>query len=104
MSGKIDLDRLEVAGNAPRVKELSQERHFFWFWRRSRFICNECGTTLQQVGDKYKLTRVTNPESAVWRKYAGKILYSREWANIANGGLSDEEIAVSWTRSHFLER
>jgi hypothetical protein len=81
-----------------RSKDLSQKSHFFWLWKRWRFVCNECGTTLQQVGDKYKLSLVTDPESTVWRKYAGKILHSREWANIANGGLSDEEIIVSWTK------
>jgi hypothetical protein len=86
-----------------RSKDLSQGSHFFWLWKRWRFVCNECGPTLQQVGDKYKLVRVTDSESTVWRKYAGKILYSREWANIANGGLSDEEIIVSWTRPRFPE-
>lgn len=86
-----------------RSKDLSQKSHFFWLWKRWRFVCNECGTTLQQVGDKYMLSLVTDPESTVWRKYAGKILYSREWANIANGGLSDEEIILSWTSSRFPE-
>src|SRR5262252_8067113 len=38
-----------------RSKDLSQQTHFFWFWRRWRFVCNECGTALQQVGEKYKL-------------------------------------------------
>jgi hypothetical protein len=80
-----------------RSKDLSRETHLFWLWRRWCFVCNECGTALQQVGDKYKLVRVVDSESAIWRKYAGKILYSREWANIANGGLSDEEIVVSWS-------
>lgn len=87
-----------------RSKDLSEESHFFWLWKRSRFVCNECGTTLQQVGDKYKLARVADTGGAVWRKYAGKALRSREWANIANGGLSDEEITASWNGSRFLER
>lgn len=78
-----------------RSKDLSRETHFFWLWRRWRFVCNECGTILQQVGDRYKLVRVTDSESAVWQKYAGKVLYSREWANIANGGLSDDEIIAN---------
>ena len=82
-----------------RSKDLSRETHLFWLWRRWRFVCDECGTTLQQVRDKYKLVRVVNSESTIWRKYAGKILYSREWANIANGGLSDDEIIVSWNQS-----
>lgn len=38
------------------------------------------------------LSRVPNEGSYICQKYAGKLLYSREWANIANGGLSDEEI------------
>jgi hypothetical protein len=81
-----------------RSKDLAQENHFFWLWKRWRFVCNECGTTLQQVGDKYRLARVVDPESTVWRKYAGQTLYSREWANIANGGLSDDELVASWSR------
>jgi hypothetical protein len=76
-----------------RSKDLSQESHFFWLWKRWRFVCNECGTTLQQVGSKYKLARVPDTGSLLWQKYAGKILYSREWANIANGGLSDDEFS-----------
>jgi|SRR2546430_17685079 hypothetical protein len=87
-----------------RSKDLFQETNLFWFWLRWRFVCNECGTTLQQVGDKYKLTRVVDLESPVWRKYAGKILYSREWANIANGGLSDEEIVASWSRPRSMDK
>jgi hypothetical protein len=83
-----------------RSKDLFQETHFFWLWKRWRFVCNECGTTLQQVGDKYKLARVAETGSAVWGKYGGKTLYSREWANIANGGLSDEEIiAKRWAEA-----
>jgi hypothetical protein len=78
-------------------KDLAEERHRFWLWNRSRFVCNECGATLQQVGDKYMLSRVPSRDHHIWQKYAGKMLYSREWANIANGGLSDEEIIVSWS-------
>jgi hypothetical protein len=78
-----------------RSKDLSQESHFFWLWKRWRFVCNECGTTLQQVGSKYKLARVPDTGSLLWQKYAGKILYSREWANIANGGLSDDEFIAN---------
>jgi hypothetical protein len=81
-----------------RSKELSEQTHSFWFWRRRRYICNECGTTLEQVNDKYKLVCVADSENAVWQKYAGKALYSREWANIANGGLSDDELVASWTQ------
>jgi hypothetical protein len=84
-----------------RSKDLSHDSHFFWFWKRSRFVCNECGTALQQVGEKYKLARVADTECAVWRRYAGKSLYSREWANIANGGLSDEEISASTSSQRF---
>lgn|SRR5262249_52505659 len=87
-----------------RSKDLSKTLHFFWLWRRCRFVCNECGTALQQIGDRYKLVRVPNSESAVSQKYAGKVLYSREWANIANGGLSDEEIIVSWNSSARVSR
>lgn len=86
-----------------RSKDLSQKSHFFWLWKRWRFVCNECGTTLQQVGEKYMLVCVGDSESAVGRKYGGKILYSREWANIANGGLSDEEIIASWSRPQLME-
>ena len=85
-----------------RSKDLSQESHFFWLWKRWRFVCKECGTTLQQVGDKYKLACVPDTGSAVRLRYAGKSLRSREWANIANGGLSDEEITASWNGSRFL--
>lgn len=70
-----------------RSRDISQETHLFWLWKRWRFVCNECGTSLQQVGEKYMLTRVPDMGSAVWQKYAGKILRRREWANIANGGL-----------------
>src|SRR5215831_20951146 len=59
-----------------RSKDLSQQTHLFWFWRRWRFVCNECGTALQQVGEKYKLVCVGDSESAIGRKYGGKILYS----------------------------
>lgn len=83
-----------------RSKDLSEQTQFRWLWRRRRFVCNECGTTLEQVGDKYKLIRAPDSESAVGRKYAGKVLYRREWANIANGGLSDDEIIASWTKPY----
>jgi hypothetical protein len=79
-----------------RSKDLSRETHFFWLWKRWRFVCNECGTTLQQVGGKYMLARVPDAGSQLWQKYAGKFLYSREWANIANGGLSDDEITANF--------
>jgi hypothetical protein len=59
------------------------------------FICNECGTELQQVGDKYKLARVPDRDSLIWQRYADKMLFRREWSNIANGGLSDDEIVAN---------
>ena len=62
---------------------------------KGKIECNECGTTLQQVGEKYMLARVVDPASLVWRKYTGKALYSREWGNIAKGGLSDDEIIAN---------
>src|SRR5262249_32817155 len=80
-----------------RSKELLEQAHFFLFWRRRRYICNECGTTLEQVGDKYKLVWVVDSEHPIGQKYTGKALYSREWANIANGGLSDEELIARWS-------
>jgi hypothetical protein len=57
------------------------------------FVCNECGTKLRQVGEKYKLDHVADMSCDLWEKYGGQTLYSREWANIANGGLSDAEFA-----------
>jgi hypothetical protein len=71
---------------------LLQKTQFFWFCKRWRFECKECNATLQQVGDKYQLTQVSDKGSIIWHKYGRKTLYSREWANIANGGSSDEEI------------
>jgi hypothetical protein len=54
------------------------------------FVCKECGTTLEQVTDKYKLVRVADTGS-VPQRYVGKVLFRREWSNIANGGLADDE-------------
>jgi hypothetical protein len=78
-----------------RSETLSKKTHVFWFWKRWRFECKECNSTLQQVGEKYQLTHVSDTESVIWRKYGQRMLYSREWANIANGGLSDDEIIAN---------
>ena len=75
-----------------RSKDISSKR----LWRATIFVCNDCGTTLEQVGDQYKLTHVTDTGCSVWQKYAGKILFRREWSNIALGGYSDEELAIMW--------
>jgi len=83
---------------ACRSRNLSQEIHFFWVWKRWRFVCNECGTTLQQVADKYELTQVPDTGNHIWLKYGHKTFYSREWANIANGGLSDDEIITNFRK------
>jgi hypothetical protein len=80
---------------ACRSRNLSQETHFFWLWKRWRFVCKECSTTFQQVGDKYRLTQVSDTGGPIWRKYGLKTLYSCEWANIANGGSSDDEIIAN---------
>jgi hypothetical protein len=72
-----------------RSKDISEKRG-----KGRSFICNECGTELQQVGDKYKLVRVPDTDSFIWQRYADKTLFRREWSNIANGGLSDDEIAA----------
>jgi hypothetical protein len=84
---------------ACRSRTLSQEIHFFWFWKRWRFVCKECSATLEQVGDKYQLTQVPDTGSVIWRKYGQKTLHSREWANIANGGLSDDEIIADLSQT-----
>jgi hypothetical protein len=81
-----------------RSKDISQETHLFWFWKRWRFVCNECGTTLQQVGSRYMLACVPDTESSIWRKYGQKILRSGEWANIANGGFSDDELTANFAK------
>jgi ribosomal protein L37AE/L43A len=78
-----------------RSRNLLQKTHFFWLWNCWRFVCNECSTTLQQAGDKYRLTQVFDTGNPTWRKYGQRTLYSREWANIANGGLSDDEIIAN---------
>jgi hypothetical protein len=76
-----------------RSKNISSKKRL-WQSNAITFVCNDCGTALEQVGDQYKLTHVTDTGSSVWQKYAGKILYRREWANIAQGGYSDEELAI----------
>jgi helicase HerA-like protein len=73
-----------------RSKDISEERG-----EGRSFICNECGTILQQVGDKYKLVRTPDVDSLVWQRYGGKTLFGREWSNIANDGLSDDEIIAN---------
>ena len=78
-----------------RSKEISSKKRL-WQPNVITFVCNDCGTALEQVGDQYKLTHVADTGSSVWQKYAGKILYRREWANIAQGGYSDEELAIRW--------
>ena len=78
-----------------RSKDISSKKRL-WQSNAITFVCNDCGTALEQVGDQYKLTHVTDTESPIWQKYAGKILYRREWANIAQGGYSDEELAIRW--------
>ena len=78
-----------------RSKDISSKKRL-WQSNAITFVCNDCGTALEQVGDQYKLTHVADTGSSVWQKYAGKILYRREWANIAQGGYSDEELAIRW--------
>ena len=75
-----------------RSKDISSKR----LWRATIFVCNDCGTTLEQVGDQYKLTHVADTGSPVWQKYGGKTLFRREWSNIAQGGYSDEELTTRW--------
>jgi len=97
-----------------RSKDLAERREFML----RHFVCNDCGTRLEQIGQKFRLDQDSHPrpkdpkqkfsqqsrtwakqgngslsDIEVWQKYAGQTLSSGEWANIANGGLSDGEIA-----------
>jgi Holliday junction resolvasome RuvABC ATP-dependent DNA helicase subunit/uncharacterized tellurite resistance protein B-like protein len=103
----VPLGASSVEGDAPlpivlcvtcRSKNISSKKRF-WHSNAITFVCNDCGTALEQVGDRYKLTHVTDTGSPVWQKYAGKILYRREWSNIALGGYSDQDLAIKWGSS-----
>jgi hypothetical protein len=72
-----------------RSKNISSKKSLGRKSNAITFVCNDCGTALEQVRDQYKLTHVTDTGSSVWQKYAGKILFRREWSNIALGGYSD---------------
>lgn len=70
---------------------LVEKRGLLGIGKHQDVECNLCGAVFVPKGKGYKLSKVNDTSSATWKAYGNKVLKEHEWANIANGGLSDEE-------------
>jgi len=53
------------------------------------FKCSSCDALFVPDGGKYKLARVRDKLTQVWKEYGNKSLTTQEWRRIAYGGMSD---------------
>lgn len=53
--------------------------------------CDNCGAIFEEKSHKYKLKKVNDVNSSLWKKYRNQTLKEEEWTRIANGGVSDAE-------------
>ena len=53
-------------------------------------VCEKCKAKFRKLGSSYKFIKTNNTESDIWKEYGRQTLTAREWINIENGGMSDE--------------
>jgi len=53
--------------------------------------CDNCGAIFEEKHRKYKLKKINDVNSSIWKKYRNQTLKEEEWTRIANGGVSDAE-------------
>lgn len=63
------------------------------FGKSKKYTCqnNECLTILVPEKDRIFMNVTKKKDSDIWKRYRHKRLTLREWKNIAEGGLTDEE-------------
>lgn len=70
---------------------LTENIHEGIFRTRYTYQCNICRAVFEKKGDKYKFTKIGDPENPTWQKYGNKTLTFDEWVRVTNGGVSDAE-------------
>lgn len=53
--------------------------------------CEKCGAIFVKSGEVYKFFKISDSSNAVWREYGNETLTTKEWVNIAKGGMSDKK-------------
>lgn len=51
--------------------------------------CNKCGALFIKRRERHKLSKAQDTANPVWKNYRNQTLTTREWKNIAYGGMSD---------------
>src|SRR5262245_9022893 len=69
-----------------RSKDLAEHREFML----RHFACNDCGTRLQQIGQKFRLDQDSHPQPKDPDQTLSQL--SRTWAKQGNGSLPDIEV------------
>lgn len=65
------------------------KKKLFGLVTTDEYKCANCGATFARKEEKYKLFQVQDISNTIWQDYGEKRLTSREWKNIAYGGMSD---------------
>ncbi|MBA7619589.1 hypothetical protein ES703_26928 [subsurface metagenome] len=77
---------------------LATEKRRFGLGAKQKAICG-CGAVFRRRGDVYELETGGDYSSPTWQEYGRHFLSSREWASIAQGGMSDAKLAQHrWER------
>lgn len=84
---KIWIEKCPVCGNGPVVYH--DHKGMLGLTTIHICECESCGSTFKKKGKNYQLTRVNDQLNSTWQEYGKQVLTEREWANIANGGISD---------------
>ena len=69
-----------------------------WLGKYQILACAKCGTKLRKKlsgSDSWQLYETGDKNSRVWQGYGQQTLTSREWVNIGNGGMSDQQQRVA---------
>ena len=56
-------------------------------------FCTNCGLTLEEAGDKFLLSDISDRNNRMWTSYKHKFLTMPDWERIANGGMSSDDFA-----------
>ncbi len=90
-----------VACGSERLSVDEEKGGFLWSSKYQTVSCADCGTKFRkEIGGKWRLYATTHAifengrENKVWQHYSSQEATAREWVNIGNGGVSDEEQKV----------